>query len=135
MLEHRHARDLGTHTVTVSSSLASTNLEHRGATGAETDTGDGAGILLQVPDAMYRAVVDFELPAEGAYATGIAFLPVDDIAREKAESGIDAAMAEAHARTQAAALEYGLGPTELRAGANIASFEAVAAAMLAQGSL
>ena len=36
---------------------ALTNLEHRGATGAESDTGDGAGILLQVPDALYRAVV------------------------------------------------------------------------------
>jgi glutamate synthase (NADPH/NADH) large chain len=51
------------------------NLEHRGATGAEQNTGDGAGILIQVPDAFLRAVVDFELPAEGAYAVGIAFLP------------------------------------------------------------
>ena len=38
---------------------ALTNMEHRGATGAEPDTGDGAGILLQVPDAFFRAVVDF----------------------------------------------------------------------------
>ncbi|MCV7343495.1 glutamate synthase large subunit [Mycolicibacterium rhodesiae] len=51
------------------------NLEHRGAAGAEPHSGDGAGILLQVPDAFLRAVVDFELPAEGSYATGIAFLP------------------------------------------------------------
>ena len=51
------------------------NLEHRGATGAEQNTGDGAGILIQVPDAFLRAVVDFELPPEGAYAVGIAFLP------------------------------------------------------------
>ncbi len=73
---------------------ALTNLEHRGATGAEPDTGDGAGILLQVPDKMYRAVVDFDLPEAGAYATGIAFLPADDAARDKAESAIDAAMVE-----------------------------------------
>ena len=50
-------------------------LNHRGAAGAEADTGDGAGITIQMPDAFYRAVVAFELPPAGAYATGIAFLP------------------------------------------------------------
>ena len=53
-------------------------LEHRGARGAEFNTGDGAGILIQIPDAFFRAVVEFELPAEGAYAAGIAFLPTDE---------------------------------------------------------
>src|SRR5260370_40682726 len=51
------------------------NLEHRGAQGAEPNSGDGAGILLQVPDEFFRAVVDFELPEAGSYATGVAFLP------------------------------------------------------------
>ena len=51
------------------------NLEHRGASGAEVNTGDGAGILIQVPDRFYREVVDFELPEAGSYATGIGFLP------------------------------------------------------------
>ena len=51
------------------------NLEHRGAQGAEPHTGDGAGILLQVPDEFLRAVVEFDLPEYGSYATGIAFLP------------------------------------------------------------
>ncbi|BDZ61177.1 glutamate synthase [Demequina sediminis] len=50
------------------------NLEHRGAVGAETETGDGAGILTQVPDAFLREVTDFELPAAGEYGVGIAFL-------------------------------------------------------------
>ncbi|MDH2389961.1 glutamate synthase large subunit [Streptomyces sp. HNM0663] len=54
------------------------NLEHRGATGSEPDSGDGAGILLQVPDAFLREAVDFELPRAGAYAVGIAFLPAED---------------------------------------------------------
>lgn len=54
------------------------NLEHRGATGSEPDSGDGAGILLQVPDAFLREVSDFDLPEAGAYAVGIAFLPADD---------------------------------------------------------
>ncbi|MFZ3556850.1 MULTISPECIES: glutamate synthase large subunit [unclassified Streptomyces] len=51
------------------------NLEHRGATGSEPDSGDGAGILSQVPDAFLREVVDFDLPEAGSYAVGIAFLP------------------------------------------------------------
>jgi len=50
------------------------NLDHRGASGAETNTGDGAGILLQVPDAFLRAVAGFELPKAGSYAVGVAFL-------------------------------------------------------------
>ncbi|WP_199550526.1 glutamate synthase large subunit [Streptomyces sp. N35] len=53
------------------------NLEHRGATGSEPDSGDGAGILCQVPDAFLREVTAFELPDAGAYAVGIAFLPVE----------------------------------------------------------
>ena len=53
-------------------------LEHRGARGAEANTGDGAGILIQVPDEFFRAVVGFDLPAPGAYAVGTAFLPVAD---------------------------------------------------------
>jgi glutamate synthase (NADPH/NADH) large chain len=51
------------------------NMEHRGATGAEAETGDGAGILIQIPDAFFRAVTDFSLPPLGAYAAGLAFLP------------------------------------------------------------
>ena len=61
------------------------NLDHRGASGAEPDSGDGAGILLQVPDEFLRTQVDFELPTAGFYATGIAFLPVDEQAREQAK--------------------------------------------------
>jgi len=53
------------------------NLDHRGATNAEPNVGDGAGILIQVPDRFLREVVDFELPAAGSYATGIAFLSRD----------------------------------------------------------
>ncbi|MFE3524644.1 glutamate synthase large subunit [Streptomyces sp. NPDC059161] len=56
------------------------NLEHRGATGSEPDSGDGAGILLQVPDAFLREVTDFELPETGSYAVGIGFLPLEETA-------------------------------------------------------
>ena len=54
------------------------HLDHRGATGAEANVGDGAGILTQIPDAFFRDVVDFELPDAGAYAVGIGFLPRAD---------------------------------------------------------
>ena len=54
------------------------NLDHRGAAGSEPNSGDGAGILTQVPDALLRAGVDFDLPPLGEYAVGIAFLPADE---------------------------------------------------------
>ncbi|PLW71578.1 glutamate synthase large subunit [Streptomyces sp. SCUT-3] len=71
-----------------------TNLEHRGATGAEPDSGDGAGILVQVPDAFLRETAGFELPAAGAYAVGIAFLPVGDDDCDKAKDAIEGIAAE-----------------------------------------
>jgi glutamate synthase (NADPH) large chain len=52
------------------------NLAHRGASGSEVDSGDGAGILLQVPDALLRAEATMPLPAPGSYAVGMAFLPL-----------------------------------------------------------
>ncbi|HET9759852.1 MAG TPA: glutamate synthase large subunit, partial [Nocardioidaceae bacterium] len=66
------------HDIVAKAITALRNLEHRGATGAEPDSGDGAGILLGVPDRFFRAVVDFELPQPHAYAVGTAFLPGDD---------------------------------------------------------
>jgi glutamate synthase (NADPH/NADH) large chain len=65
------------------------NLDHRGATNAEVNVGDGAGILIQVPDRFLRAVVDVELPPAGAYATGIGFLPRDPEAEAAARTGIE----------------------------------------------
>ncbi len=56
------------------------NLEHRGATGYDPETGDGAGILIQVPDAFFRTVVS-ELPAAGEYGVGMVFLPQPEASR------------------------------------------------------
>ena len=74
------------HRIVADALTALRNLEHRGATGSEPDSGDGAGILIQVPDAFLRQSVDFALPAAGAYAVGIAFLPqeAEGIAEVKA---------------------------------------------------
>jgi glutamate synthase (NADPH/NADH) large chain len=60
------------------------NLAHRGAFGADPGTGDGAGALIQLPHGLYSKVAGFEVPEPGSYATGIAFLPTDPSAAEKA---------------------------------------------------
>ena len=78
------------------------NLDHRGAVGAEENTGDGAGILLQTPDKFLRGIAateidGLELPPVGSYAAGMAFLPAD----------ADDALA-ARARVEAMAAEEGL---------------------------
>src|SRR3546814_7474517 len=63
-------------------------LDHRGATGAEDNVGDGAGILTQVPDAFFREVCGFDLPEAGSYAVGTGFLPKDAAAADKAADAI-----------------------------------------------
>ena len=52
------------------------NLDHRGAKGSDPETGDGAGMLTQIPDAFFRRACGFALPAPGHSAAGLAFLPV-----------------------------------------------------------
>ncbi|MFF5779994.1 glutamate synthase large subunit [Streptomyces virginiae] len=83
-----------THTLVEQALTVLRNLEHRGATGSEPDSGDGAGILSQVPDAFLREVAGFELPEAGGYAVGIAFLPADGTAQAVAVERIEAIAAE-----------------------------------------
>ncbi len=82
-----HLKGVRSHRIVELGIGALCNLEHRGAAGADPETGDGAGILMQIPDRFYRDVVDFELPEHGEYATGIAFLPSD---RFEARRGVEA---------------------------------------------
>ena len=63
-----------THTLVRQAISALEHLAHRGATGSEEDSGDGAGILIQIPHDFYADVVEFDLPARGGYATGLVFL-------------------------------------------------------------
>ncbi|GLW27159.1 glutamate synthase large subunit [Actinoplanes regularis] len=65
------------HDVVAKGLSALIRLDHRGARGAEQNTGDGAGIMVQIPDEYYRAITDFDLPPAGHYATGLVFLPTD----------------------------------------------------------
>jgi glutamate synthase (NADPH/NADH) large chain len=72
------------------------NMEHRGATGAEPDTGDGAGILIQMPDEFFRGVVSFDLPSSGSYAAGMAFLPAEELRTQRAMAVVEAIVSEEH---------------------------------------
>ncbi len=65
------------------------NLDHRGATGADAAAGDGAGMLLQIPDAFLHAVTVFDLPEAGSYAMGMAFLPQSPVKRAQAKRTIE----------------------------------------------
>ena len=75
-----------THEVVSRALTALENLEHRGASGADPCTGDGAGILMQMPDELLRAVVDFELPPLGQYGVLMCFLPMQPAARRRLEA-------------------------------------------------
>src|SRR3954470_6635231 len=70
------------------------NLEHRGACGCEANTGDGAGILIQTPDAFFRKTVSFTLPEAGSYGAGLVFLPRDERDRETIQNLIAAVVDE-----------------------------------------
>jgi glutamate synthase (NADPH/NADH) large chain len=67
------------------------NLEHRGAVGSDAGTGDGAGIITQIPDRFFRDEVTFDLPDKGRFAVGMGFLSADEaerIAEKRAVEGI-----------------------------------------------
>ncbi|MGW8312169.1 MAG: glutamate synthase large subunit [Desulfuromonadales bacterium] len=68
------------------------NLTHRGAVGADPLDGDGAGLMIQMPDAYYREVCDFELPMAGEYGAGLVFLPRDGACRDACIAVLDRAL-------------------------------------------
>ena len=68
------------------------NLDHRGAVGADPKAGDGAGLLIQLPDRFLREeakTLGITLPAEGHYGTGLLFLPPDDECRARCEQAME----------------------------------------------
>jgi len=84
-----------THAVIEKALDALENMEHRGASGADPNTGDGAGILLQIPDAFLRAAVAgaLELPPPGRYGVAVCYLPTDPEQRALAEQLIERVVA------------------------------------------
>ncbi len=83
-----HLEGIASHSIVQQGLHALEAMQHRGATNAERETGDGAGILLQIPDALYRDRM-IDLPDPGTYATGIAFLPSDRVAAHTARQQIE----------------------------------------------
>jgi glutamate synthase (NADPH/NADH) large chain len=95
------------------------HLDHRGARGAEPATGDGAGILVQIPDRFLRAHVGTELPERGAYAVGLVFLPTDPDDAAKARRRVEQ-LADEEQLVVAAWREVPVDPSELGASAQSA---------------
>ena len=82
------------HETVVRAIVALENLEHRGAAGADPNTGDGAGMLLQLPDEFIRGVMDEDLPPPGAYGVCVCFLPREPVRREELERLLEAKVRE-----------------------------------------
>ena len=82
----------GSHEVISRALYALEQLEHRGAEGADPDTGDGSGILTQIPDAFLRQEAGVELPAAGGYGVAMCFLPREAGPRERAVAVIESAV-------------------------------------------
>ena len=84
----------GSHEVISRALYALEQLEHRGGEGADPDTGDGSGILVQIPDAFLREDAGLELPNAGGYGVAMCFLPQDEELRRRAveliERSVDA---------------------------------------------
>jgi len=65
------------------------NLQHRGACGCDPETGDGAGILIQIPHEFFARELPFALPAAGSYGVGMMFLPVEPRERLLCEGAVE----------------------------------------------
>ncbi len=92
-----HMKGKKSHDIVEQALLTLNHLIHRGACGCEVNTGDGAGILIQVPDAFLRkefAKLGVDLPVEGDYGVGTLFLPADKAQAEKAKKILEHLVAE-----------------------------------------
>ncbi|OHC68748.1 MAG: glutamate synthase subunit alpha [Rhodocyclales bacterium RIFCSPLOWO2_02_FULL_63_24] len=90
-----HIKNQKSHAIIEQGLLILENLEHRGATGYDPLLGDGAGILIQVPDAFFRADMAQQgvtLPPSGKYGVGMVFLPRGDASRRACEAVIERAI-------------------------------------------
>ena len=92
-----HIKGVKSHAIVAQGLQLLTNLTHRGATGYDPKLGDGAGLLMQMPDAFMRkeaAALNITLPAAGQYAIGIAFLPQGEANRVACEALVTQIIAE-----------------------------------------
>jgi len=92
-----HIKGKASHALIGQALLILENLDHRGAVGADPLCGDGAGILIQIPDALYReelAEVDIALPPPGEYGVGMIFLPQEHASRLACEQELERTVRE-----------------------------------------
>ncbi|MEI6666455.1 MAG: glutamate synthase subunit alpha, partial [Chloroflexota bacterium] len=92
-----HLKGQRSHQIVRDGLQALENLNHRGACGCEINTGDGAGLLIQIPDEFFRhecAQLNIHLPAAGEYGVGFFFAPSDDTARARAIAEFTAIVAD-----------------------------------------
>ena len=90
-----HIRGEKSHAIVKNALKILENLDHRGAVGADKLMGDGAGILLQLPDALYREEMQLqgvELPPPGEYGVGMIFLPKEHASRQACEQEMERAI-------------------------------------------
>lgn len=90
-----HIKGVKSHDIVQNGLLILKNLDHRGAVGADKLMGDGAGILIQIPDAFFReemARQGVELPPPGEYGVGMIFLPREQASRLACEQEIERAV-------------------------------------------
>ena len=83
-----HIKGIKSHSIVSQGLQILKNLTHRGATGADPLAGDGAGILVQIPDAYFRQQCGFNLPEAGKYGVGMLFLPQNEQMRTACEATI-----------------------------------------------
>ena len=85
-----HMNGLRSHAIITDALEILVRLAHRGGTGSDPDTGDGAGVLLQLPDKFFRKHTGIHLPREDEYAVGMFFLPLEEEVCRLAQAGIEA---------------------------------------------
>ena len=88
-----HLKGQGSHRIVRDALTMLENMEHRGAVGCDPNTGDGAGILVQIPDAFYREVcapLGIDLPAAGSYGVGMGFFPAEAGLRAQVQALLEA---------------------------------------------
>ncbi len=91
-----HQKGEKSHSIVADALQILVNLDHRGACGCETNTGDGAGILIQIPDKFLRKVVQgFSLPAIGEYAVGMMYASPDASKRSQSREIFERVVADA----------------------------------------
>ena len=93
-----HIKGVKSHAMVTQALKILENLDHRGAVGADKLMGDGAGILIQLPDALYRedmARQGVRLPAVGEYGVGMIFLPKEQASKEACEQEMERAIIDA----------------------------------------